>query len=234
MFGDRRDAGRRLAAALQAYCGPDTLVLGVPRGGVVVAAEVARALNAPLDVVVPRKIGAPCNPELAVGALGPDGVATFDPNLLRYFGLTPEDLEDEVERERAEQGRRLRLYRGDRPPLQVAGRVVVVVDDGIATGFTIRAALQALRRAQPARLVLAVPVAPADTLRRLRPEADDLVCLYTPEPFYAVGQFYLHFDQTGDDEVVELLRHAGPAPAGPPPRGGPAGCNAHGPSSPGE
>jgi putative phosphoribosyl transferase len=208
-FYDRRDAGRQLAQALAArgYRGDGLLVLGIPRGGVVVASEVARALDAPLDVVMARKLRAPYQPELAIGAVvSGDHLTLIDETLARATGATREYLEEEVRHQRAEIERRLRAYRGDRPTPDVRGRTVIVVDDGIATGYTFRAALEGLRRQHPARLVAAVPVAPAESLISLRQFADDVVCLATPEPFLAVGVWYDDFSQTTDEEVIALLQ----------------------------
>lgn len=209
LFYDRRDAGRQLAQALAArgYAGDGLLVLGIPRGGVVVASEVARALDGPLDVVMARKLRAPYQPELAIGAVvSGDHLTLIDETLARATGAPREYLEEEVRHQRAEIERRLRAYRGDRPPPDVRGRTVIVVDDGIATGYTFRAALEGLRRQHPARLVAAVPVAPAESLTSLRQFADDVVCLATPEPFLAVGVWYEDFSQTTDEEVIALLQ----------------------------
>ncbi len=207
VFADRVAAGRMLAARLEKFRGADVLVLGIPRGGVVVAAEVARELQAPLDVVVPRKIGAPFDKELAVGAVGPDGTVLFDEFILKCLGLEKAALAEEVEAEIAEMKRRLALYRGGRPPFSCKGRTVIVVDDGIATGLTVRATLRALRKQDPAQLVLAVPVAPRESLEKLAPEADEIVVVHVPPYFYAVGQFYEDFRQTTDSEVISLLAH---------------------------
>jgi putative phosphoribosyl transferase len=209
LFYDRRDAGRQLAQALAArgYASDGLLVLGIPRGGVVVASEVARALDAPLDVVMARKLRAPYQPELAIGAVvSGDHLTLIDETLARATGATLEYLEQEVRHQRAEIERRLRAYRGNRPLPDVHGRTVVVVDDGIATGYTFRAALEGLRRQHPARLVAAVPVAPAESLASLSQFADDVVCLATPEPFLAVGVWFEDFSQTTDEEVIALLQ----------------------------
>jgi len=205
LFNDRRDAGRRLARSLAARDVPSPVVLGIPRGGVVVAFEVSRALGAPLDVVIPRKIGAPGNPELAIGAVAQDGTLVVDQALVKALDVSEGYLEEEAARQKAEIGRRLSLYRQGTSAVPLEGATVIVVDDGIATGATVLAALRGLRSGRPARLVLAVPVAPPDTLDRLAVEADEVICLATPEPFYAVGQFYRHFEQTADEEVVDLL-----------------------------
>ncbi|HOQ30548.1 MAG TPA: phosphoribosyltransferase [Armatimonadota bacterium] len=212
IFEDRVDAGRRLAKALEEYRGRDLVILGVPRGGVVVADEVARALNAPLDIVVARKIPAPGNPELAIGAVAADGSDMIDPMARHYPGVTPEYLERAKAEQIAEIQRRLQAYRGGRPAPDIAGKTVIVVDDGIATGSTVMASLRSLRNRGAAELILAVPVGPPSSIERLRAEADRVVVLETPEPFFAVGEWYQRFDQVTDEEVVEILRRAG-APA---------------------
>ncbi len=206
-FRDRQQAGRRLAQALSHLKGKAPIVLALPRGGVPVAAEVASALSASLDIVVVRKIGAPFHKELGVGALvlldQPEVV--WNHPLLKELGLTEAQLRGDVKDQEIEAQRRLALYRGNRPAIHLEGRTVILVDDGLATGITAQAALQALRRAHPAHLVLAVPVAPPDTLARLSQEADEIVCLMQPPWFSAVGQFYDDFTQTTDEEVLSLL-----------------------------
>ena len=208
-FRDRAEAGRRLAEAVVALRPVDPVVLGLPRGGVVVAAPVATALGAPLDVLVVRKIGVPWQPELGAGALAEDGEPDLDPALLAKVGVTPADLAPVVARERDELARRVERYRGGRALPPVDGRTVVLVDDGLATGGTARAAVAALRRLGAGRVVLAVPVAAPDTLARLRPLVDDLVCLDAPARFAAVGQAYDDFRQTTDGEVLALLGRTG-------------------------
>jgi putative phosphoribosyl transferase len=210
LFGDRRDAGKRLARRLDGLELLNPVVLGVPRGGVVVAYEVSRALDAPLDVLIPRKIGAPSNPEMAIGALAQDGTLVVDQALVAAMGVPEAYIREEAERQQVEIGRRLSLYRQGAPAIGLEGAAVIVVDDGIATGATILAALRGLRSARPAKVILCVPVAPPDTLQRLLPEADEIICLATPDPFYAVGQFYRHFDQTLDEEVVDLIKRRRP------------------------
>lgn len=205
MFADRQEAGTLLAEKVAALGLTRALVLGIPRGGVVVAAQVARALGAPLDVIVPRKIGAPRNPELAIGAVGPDGQVIIDEGLAGLVGASPAYIARESQRQAEEVKRRLELYRRGLPPLDPAGRDVVVVDDGVATGHTVLAALRALRPLGPLSLTLAIPVAPPEAVPRLRQEADRVVCLLTPRPFYAVGQFYRYFPQVSDEEVAALL-----------------------------
>ena len=218
MFEDRIDAGRRLAGALLHLKDTRPVVLALPRGGVPVAAEIARALSAPLDLVLVRKIGAPFQPELAIGAIAEAGAGeaaapelVTDPDLIRQLGV-PEDYVEETRQEAlVEIARRQDLYRGGRTPPDLAGRTVILVDDGIASGATMRAALRAVRRRKPGRLVLAVPVAPRDSLNELGKEADEILCLSVPRDFYAVGQFYRDFRQTGDSEVTALLDSANAA-----------------------
>ena len=207
---DRRDAGRRLAAVLAPYREQRPVVLALPRGGVPVGFEVAKALSAPLDVLLVRKIGAPGHPELGLGAVidGRDPQRVLNEEVVRAVAPPPGYIDAEVQRQLAEIERRRRHYMGDRPPLAVEGRVAIVVDDGIATGGSVRAALRGLARRHPRSLVLAVPVAPVDTLATLASACDDIVCLLTPEPFYAVGSHYRDFTQTEDEEVVRLLAAA--------------------------
>jgi predicted phosphoribosyltransferase len=208
IFADRRDAGERLAQALR-HLGPNAVVLAIPRGGVIVGDVVARELGVPLDVVVPRKVGAPGNPELAIGAVAP-GIRVLDPRMIRALGVSERYLEREIAAQETEIERRQHAYRGGRPPQPVSGRVAVVVDDGVATGSTAVAALRWARQEDAERVVLAVPVAPPQTIERLRVEADEVVVLDTPQPFLAVGEWYRDFDQTTDEEVVSALaRSAG-------------------------
>lgn len=204
IFEDRLDAGARLAEALKEHAGPEAVILGIPRGGVIVAEVVARTLGAPLDVVVPRKIGAPGNPELGLGAVAP-GVRVLDPWLIERLGVSEGYLEREIAAQEREIERRLHAYREGRPPVDVAGRTAVVVDDGVATGGTAVAALRWAKAQGAEKVVLAVPVAPPQTMERLRHESDDVVALATPEPFFAVGEWYRDFDQTADTEVVAAL-----------------------------
>jgi putative phosphoribosyl transferase len=214
VFADRADAGRRLAARLQHLAGERVVVLGLPRGGVPVALEVARALGAPLDVIVVRKLGVPFQPELGMGAIGEDGVVVISQEIVRAAGVSAEELAGVGARERAEVERRAWRYRGGRPRQPLGGRVAVVVDDGIATGSTARAACRIARALGAARVVLAVPVAPPGWQDRIGGDADELVCVQTPRDFLAIGQFYADFSQATDDEVVACLRRAAtPVPA---------------------
>jgi putative phosphoribosyl transferase len=209
-FRDRLDAGRHLAEVLsRAHLqGPEAAVVALPRGGVPVAFEVADRLGVPLDVLVVRKLGVPFQPELAMGAIGEGGVRVENPDVLRSAGLGSKDLEVAERRERPELERRAALYREGRSRVDVRGRCVIAVDDGIATGSTMRAACRVLRALEAARIVVAVPVASRMAVSDLRGECDELVCLEVPDPFFAVGEWYRDFSQTGDDEVVDLLRRA--------------------------
>jgi len=206
-FADRLEAGRRLGEDLRArgVGGKNGLVLGIPRGGVVTAAQVAQVLDLPLDVALARKVGAPGNPELAIGAVGPDGSAVIDEGLARRVGATEEWLARAIEAEQREVAERQRRFRGDRPPLDVAGRLAIVVDDGVATGSTAAAVGRWLAGARAARRVLAVPVAPPHTAERLGGAYDEVVVLASPPAFFAVGEFYKDFRQVTDDEVRDVL-----------------------------
>jgi len=207
IFSDRIDAGRRLAKKLDVYAGRnDVLVLGIPRGGVPVAFQVATELGAPLDVFVVRKLGVPSHEELAFGAIATGGVRVLDAQIVDEVGISDLEIERIAAKERQELNRRESVYRGGRPPLNLGGKTVILVDDGIATGASTLAAITALRELKPARIVLAAPVAPASTCRRLRRKVDDLVCLDTPEDFFAIGQFYEDFSQVSDEEVTSLLQ----------------------------
>lgn len=210
MFKSRKDAGRQLAARLGAYKGQNPVVVALPRGGVPVGYEVALALEAPLDIVVVRKLGAPGQPELGIGAVvdGDHPQSVLNEDVMQALNVSTAYLDREVAHELQEIRRRLERYRAGQPPEPLEGRTVIMVDDGIATGGSMRAAVRGVRRAQPKRLVLAVPVAPPETVASLRPEVDDLLCLSTPMFFHAVGQFYENFGQTTDDEVVQLLAAA--------------------------
>jgi len=207
IFLDRIDAGRRLAKKLEIYAGrKDVLVLGIPRGGVPVAFQVAFELEVPLDVFVVRKLGVPSHEELAFGAIATGEVRVLDKQSVEEVGISDSEIERITVRQRQELNRRESVYRGGRPPLNLKGKTVILVDDGIATGASTLAAITALRELKPERIVLAAPVAPASTCRRLRREVDDLICLHTPEAFFAIGQFYEDFSQVSDEEVTSLLQ----------------------------
>ncbi|MEU6425022.1 phosphoribosyltransferase [Microbispora sp. NPDC046973] len=209
MFVDRRDAGLRLGERLRGLPGmEDAVVLGLPRGGVPVAFQVARALGAPLDVIVVRKLGVPYQPELGFGAIGEGGVRVVNPDVVRLANITRDEMAEVERRERAELERRARRFRAGREPVDLAGRTVIVVDDGIATGGTARAACQVARAHGASRVVLAVPVGAPETIASLRRDADEVVCLDTPGHFYAIGAWYDDFTQTSDEDVVECLRLA--------------------------
>lgn len=208
IFKDRQQAGHELAKQLLHLKEHNLVVLAIPRGGVVVGYEIARTLGAGLDILVPRKIGAPYEPELAVGAVTEDGSLVLDNELLQSLGVREDYVEDEKKRQIAEIERRNRLYRSGRQPIDLTGKAVVIVDDGLATGATMRAAIKFLKKKRPKRIVVAVPVAPPETIQRLKEDVAEVICLSTPEPFYAIGQFYQHFDQVEDEEVITLLAKA--------------------------
>ena len=205
LFRDRFDAGRKLAALLTRYAGDDVVVLALPRGGVPVGYEVARALGLPLDVFLVRKLGVPGQEELAMGAIASAGIRVLNEDVIRALSIPRSVLDAAEDRERRVLEERSRLYRGDRPEPRVDGRTLILVDDGLATGSSMKAAITALRRARPRRIVVAVPLAPLETLRDLDAEVDDVVCVASPEPFWGVGRWYDSFPQTSDDEVRELL-----------------------------
>ena len=208
-FRDRTEAGQILASRLTAYAHrPDGLVLALPRGGVVVAFEVANALHVPLDVLIIRKLGVPGYEELAMGAIASGGVRVFNDEVVRMLALSTEVINKVTVQEQHELERREHLYRGDRPASDVQGRTIILVDDGIATGATMRAAIATVRKRQPARIIVAVPVAASATCEALETQVDELICVIRPEEFYSVGFWYEHFAQTTDKEVRDLLEHA--------------------------
>ena len=215
-FRDRTDAGKRLAEALGAYMSrPNVLVLGLPRGGVPVAAEVAKKLNVPLDILVVRKLGVPFHRELGMGAIATGGVRILNDEVVDALGISADAIETVAREEQRELERREKAYRGDVPAPKLEGKTVILVDDGIATGSTMLAAIKAVRQLKAARVVVAVPTVAASTCNKMREVADDVVALLAPEEFYAVGQWYENFGQTTDDEVRDLLARASPCQSGP-------------------
>jgi putative phosphoribosyl transferase len=208
-YANRREAGKELAAHLNDYAHrADVVILALPRGGVPVAFEVACALEAPLDVLVVRKLGVPSQPELAMGAIASGNAFYLDERIVDYAGVSKAGLDNVIAREREELKRREKLYRGHAPLYDVSGRVAIIVDDGMATGATMKAAAMSLRNAHPARIVAAVPVAPLDSEARIEDVVDEFVCVIRPHQYFGVGQFYVDFEQTGDDEVRDLLDQA--------------------------
>lgn len=213
MFADRIEAGQRLGATLhdfiaQECAGEQPVVLALPRGGVPIGYQVAKALGAPLDVFLVRKLGAPTQPELAMGAIASGGVRVINQQVVSALHIAPQQIEETAERETRELERREHAYRGNRAPVDVAGKCALLVDDGVATGYTMRAAVEALRQLQPKQIVVAVPVAAKETCLELKRHADAVVCLFTPFDFVAVGQWYRRFEQTSDDEVRLLLERS--------------------------
>lgn len=206
IFRDRKDSGTRLAQELKELKGKNAIVLAIPRGGVPVAMEVAKYLGCEMDLIITRKVGAPGNPEFAIGSVTQDGELITDREFATSYGVGERYLVEESKRQTDIIKERLRRFRGDRPYPSLKDRIVVVVDDGIATGYTIRAAVQSIRRKNPAKLILAVPVAPQETIEELSKEVDQVVCLSTPEIFYAIGEFYENFEQVEDEEVVRMLK----------------------------
>jgi predicted phosphoribosyltransferase len=206
-FQDRVEAGRLLANVLERYKDrPDVLVLALPRGGVPVAYEVAKALKAPLDVFIVRKLGVPGHEELAMGAIASGGIRALNMSVIQQLNIPQSTIDAVAAREAAEVHRREVLYRGGKSPLNIENRTIILVDDGLATGSTMKAAVAALRQQHPAKIIVAVPTAPSETCDELKREADEVICAVTPEPFYAVGQWYENFDQTTDTEVTQLIR----------------------------
>ncbi len=206
-FVDRNDAGRQLAQKLLAYKNdPDVIVIGLPRGGLVPAAEVAKELHVPLDIVVPRKVGAPFNSELAVGAVTQDGEMVWNEQLVKSFHINPEDVADTIKEQQAESQRRLQLYRQGRPPLILKNKIVILVDDGIATGATMRAAIAYAKKQEARKIVVATPVATVNILEQIEQEVDEVVSVLFPKTFLGISAFYESFPQTRDEEVIALMQ----------------------------
>ena len=213
VFSDRRDAGRRLAEQLRSYAGVSPVVVALPRGGVPVAAEVAEALGAPLDILAVRKLGAPGHPELAVGAVAEDDVGVIDARTIRAASMSEDQLNATLDRESAELGRRVRAYRGERAPIDLAGRTVIIVDDGLATGLTDLAGVRAVRGRGARRIIVAAPVASRAAVDLIGTEADEVVCAFVPPDLRSVGEWYADFSEVTDDQVISVLEGG---PAGPP------------------
>ena len=205
-FNDRVEAGKKLAKALEDFKGKNAIILAIPRGGVVVGFEIASELELPLDVIIPRKVGAPNNPELAIGAIAEDGTIILDNSLVTYLGVSESFIREESARQREEIKRRLKVYRPNEPSPNVKGLDVILVDDGIATGSTMKAALASVKNQGAKTVTVAVPVGPPSTIEELKEQADKVISLKTPEFFQAIGRFYLDYNQTSDEEVIELLR----------------------------
>ena len=205
-FSDRVDAGKRLASALADFKKRNAIILAIPRGGVVVGYQIAKELNLPLDVIIPHKIGAPYNPELAIGAMTEDGIMILDSALVSYLGVSNDYIQEESEHQKKEIERRLKIYRQNAPYPDLKEADVIIVDDGIATGSTMKAALASVKNRGAKTVTAAVPVGPPSTIKELNKQADKVVCLETPEYFAAIGQFYSNFDQTTDQEVIQLLK----------------------------
>ena len=209
IFEDRQEAGRKLISKLQQYKDKsDVIVLGLPRGGIITASEIAQGLNLPLDLVVTRKIGAPDNPEFAIGAITEDGEGVFDEVTISAYRISQEYIDEEIKKEKKEAKRRLRVYRGDRPPLNLKNKTVILVDDGVATGATLRAAIMSVKSKNAKKIIVAVPVIPQDSLEKIKNEVDDIIYLDVPLFFSAVGSFYKVFVQTEDEEVIALMKKA--------------------------
>lgn len=205
IFQDRKDAGQKLAKVLGHYSALKPIILALPRGGAVVAYEVAKVLQAPLDVIIARKIGAPSQPEYAIGAIASDDVRVLNIEAISSLGLNETEIESLVAREKKEMERRIKLYRGNKPPLDLKNKIVVIVDDGVATGLTALAAIRSVRKMQPQKIIFASPVCSREAKALIRQEADETVCLSIPEVLYAIGEWYADFGQTTDAEVTRLL-----------------------------
>jgi len=207
VFQNRTQAGRLLAEKLKHLKGEETIVLVIPRGGVVVGAEIAKALSCPLDIIVTKKIGAPGNPELAIGAVGPEMIKVIDESLARRTGADEEYIEREIKKLSNEVIKKEKRLRSEKKPLEISGKTVILTDDGIATGATTQAALEYIKTKQPKKLILAIPVAPLESVEKLKPLVDEFIYLSTPALFWAVGQFYQEFEQVEDEEVIKILRN---------------------------
>jgi len=208
LYKDRQDAGRQLAEILRKYKNEEPVIIALPRGGVVLGYEVAKELKAPLDVITPRKIGAPFHPEFGVGAIAPFGIQVLDIETINRLRISEDEIQEIIELETNEMNRRTNLYRKDLPPLDLKEKTVIVVDDGIATGVSTKAAIRSIKKMQPKKIILAVPVCPQDAAEKFKHEVDEFICLYAPFDFYAVGAFYDDFRQISDSEVIELLENA--------------------------
>ena len=205
-FKNREDAAEKLARELLEYWDKNPVVLAIPRGGIVIGYEVAQIVNAPLDLIIPRKIGAPNDSELAIGAVTEDGTTILNQQLVAELGVSNEYIESEKSKQIQEIRRRIKVYRGEAAALSLEGRTIILVDDGIATGSTMKAAIHSIRKKKPSAIVAAAPVGPPDTVEELKKEVDKLICLIIYEPFFAIGQFYDDFDQVTDEEVIRLLK----------------------------
>lgn len=205
LYKDREDAGRKLAQELDVYKDENPIIIALPRGGVTIGYEVAKMLNARLDVMVVRKIGAPSQPEFGIGAIAPNEILILNTEAISYLRTSKIEIEQIIEQETAEMQRRINLYRGDKPPLDLSEKTVILVDDGLATGVSAKAAILSIKQMNPKKIILAVPVSSPDTADKFRKEVDELVCLHEPVGFYAVGAYYDNFDQVTDEEVINLL-----------------------------
>jgi predicted phosphoribosyltransferase len=206
MFRNRREAGEKLAILLKDYRGRDVVVLAIPRGGALVAHVIKEKLQCDWDLIIPRKLGAPFNKEIAIGAVTQDGTLLLDEEMILYLNVSKDYIEEEKNRQIEEIKRRMKIYKADKAPVPLKGKKVILVDDGIATGFTVKAAIKSIQNAGAFELVIAVPVAPSDVLEELLEDVNRVVCLESPYPFYAVGMYYEDFHQTTDDEVIELFK----------------------------
>ncbi|MEI8389741.1 MAG: phosphoribosyltransferase [bacterium] len=208
LFKNRQDGGRQLAEKLIKFKDENPIIIALPRGGVVTGYEVAKILKASLDVMITRKLGSPFQPELGIGAIAPNNVRILNLDAIRFLGISKDEMEEIIKRETVEMNRRIKLYRGNLPPLDLSGKTVIIVDDGLATGVTAGAAVLAVKQMIPEKIILAVPVSPQDTANKFREEVDEFICLREPPDFFAVGQYYCDFEQVTDKEVISLLNLA--------------------------